>query len=75
MHTFFFIKKKLYMEPTCRRLKYLKNLYSTKKEIPKEHFDLKNFYNYKHQELKSWFHSFVANTHIDCLLFVCQVLH
>ena len=45
-----------------------------KAELFKELFDLQNFYNCKHQELKSRFHSFAANNRIDCLLFVCQVL-
>ena len=46
--------------------------YTTKK---KELFDLKNFYNCKHQQLKSWFYSFTVNTRIDCLLFARQVFH
>ena len=41
----------IYKEPTCRRPKYLKN-YTTKNDILKELFDLKYFYNCKHQELK-----------------------
>ena len=47
----FFYKEPVYKEPTCRRPKYLKN-YTTKNDTPKELFDLKDFYKYKHQELK-----------------------
>ena len=74
--TRFSYKETFYKEPTCRRPKYLKSFcYATKNKIPKELFDMKIFNNWKHQELKSRFHSFAANTRIDCLLSACQVLH
>ena len=49
LHAFFY-KEPVYKEPTCRRPKYL--TYTTENDIPKELFNLKDFYNYKHQELK-----------------------
>ena len=47
----FFYKEPVYKEPTCRRPKYLKNVYCHN-EIHKELYDLKDFYNCRHEELK-----------------------
>lgn len=47
-----FYKESVYKQPT-RGSKNIQKTYTTKNETPKELFDLKKFYDFKHQKLKS----------------------
>ena len=64
----FFYKEPLYKESTCRMPKYLKKTYITRGKFPRKLFNLTIIVTANNQELGSCFHSFAAETLIDCLL-------
>ena len=63
------------MKPTSRRLEKLGNLYYERKNRL-GNFQCKNLFRIvSNHELEIRFHLFVSKTHIDCLIYLCHLLH